>query len=215
MGFYQQLQSATLPSQQLIRSSAVVHACRQKTLTETVYIAFLTQAYYYASYTASLLMAAGSRLPAHQTWLRRAISDYIQMEYGHKAWIINDILACGGEAAFLHRHAPPRHTDLMAAYLYEQIQHNPMSIFGLVHVLETSDMHIAPQLAEQIETELGLPASAMSYLHSHRSSNDVHLTFFAALMDNIRDNADKQAIIHTAHVVYPLYSNMLHSLTEH
>ncbi|MGM3173823.1 iron-containing redox enzyme family protein [Dickeya lacustris] len=215
MGFYQQLQSATLPSQQLILTSPVVHACRQRTLTENVYIAFLTQAYYYASYTASLLMAAGSRLPPHQTWLRRAISDYIQVEYGHKAWIINDILACGGETAFLHRHAPPRHTDLMAAYLYEQIQHNPMSIFGLVHVLEGSDMHIAPELAEQVESELGLPASAMTYLRSHRASNDAHLSFFATLMDNIRDGGDKHAIIHTAHVVYPLYSNMLHSLTEH
>ena len=44
-----------------------------------------------------LLMACGARLPARLEWLRGAVAEYIEEEYGHEQWILNDIAACGGE----------------------------------------------------------------------------------------------------------------------
>ncbi|WP_042858076.1 iron-containing redox enzyme family protein [Dickeya sp. NCPPB 3274] len=191
MSFYQQLQSATSTSQQLMMSAPVIDACRQGTITGDMYIAFLTQAYHHVSYTVPLLMAASGRLPRHQAWVREAIDEYIDAEYDHKASIRHKIRACGGKTETLSQNTATQWIELMAAYLYDQIQRdNPMSIFGLIHVLE------------------GIQANI-------ESDDMVSQNVFAALMDNISDSADQTAIIHAAHVVYQLYGDMLHSLTEH
>ncbi|WKV49122.1 iron-containing redox enzyme family protein [Dickeya fangzhongdai] len=196
MSFYQQLQSATSTSQQLMMSAPVIDACRQGTITGDMYIAFLTQAYHHVSYTVPLLMAASGRLPRHQAWVREAIEEYIDAEYDHKASILHRIRACGGKTETLNQNAATQWIELMAAYLYDQIQRdNPMSIFGLIHVLEGIQANIAP---DNIEPD-----------------DMVSQNVFAALMDNISDSADQTAIIHAAHVVYQLYGDMLHSLTEH
>ncbi|MEI7189651.1 iron-containing redox enzyme family protein [Dickeya dianthicola] len=216
MSFYQQLQSATSTSQQLMMSAPVIDACRQGTISGDMYIAFLTQAYYHVSYTVPLLMAASGRLPRHQAWVREAIAEYIDAEYDHKASILHTLHACGGGAETLNQNVSAQWIELMAAYLYDQIQRdNPMSIFGLIHVLESIQTTIAPDMVRQIEAEQDLPVSAISGLQAQDSADKTDPNVFAALMDNIRDSADQTAIIHAAHVVYRLYGDMLHSLTEH
>ena len=40
-------------------------------------------------------MAAGSRIPENQEWLRTALAEYVEEELGHQEWILNDIEACG------------------------------------------------------------------------------------------------------------------------
>ncbi|ANE75382.1 iron-containing redox enzyme family protein [Dickeya solani] len=216
MSFYQQLQSATSTSQQLMMSAPVIDACRQGTITGDMYIAFLTQAYHHVSYTVPLLMAASGRLPRHQAWVREAIEEYINAEYDHKASILHTIRACGGETETLSQNASAQWIELMAAYLYDQIQRdNPMSIFGLIHVLEGIQANIASEMVRQIEAEQGLPVSAISGLQAQALADKTCPNVFAALMDNISDDADQTAIIHAAHVVYQLYGDMLRSLTEH
>lgn len=96
----------------------------------------------------------------------------------------------------------------MAAYLYDQIQRdNPMSIFGLIHVLEGIQANIASEMVRQIEAEQGLPVSAISGLQAQALADKTCPNVFAALMDNISDDADQTAIIHAAHVVYQLYGD--------
>ncbi|MGM3159505.1 iron-containing redox enzyme family protein [Dickeya undicola] len=212
MSFYQQLQSATSTSQQLMMSAPVIDACRQGTLTREMYIAFLTQIYHHVSYTVPLLMAASGRLPRHQAWVREAIEEYIDAEYDHKASIRHRIRACGGKTETLNQNTSTQWIELMAAYLYDQIQRdNPMSIFGLIHVLEGIQTHIAPDMVEQPEAQQRWSVSLQTQDPADKTDPNV----FAELMDNISDSADQTAIIHAAHVVYQLYGDMLHSLTEH
>ncbi|WP_192458535.1 TenA family transcriptional regulator [Musicola keenii] len=216
MGFYQQLQSDTASSQRHMMAAPVIAASLQGDITREIYLAFLTQAYHHVSHTVPLLMAAGSRLPMSHEWVREAIAEYIEEEYGHQEWILNDIQACGGDAEAVRHSKPHMSVELMLAFLYNCINRgNPMSLFGMVHVLEGTSVNIATRVAELLEKNLGLPASAMSYLHSHGSLDQEHLKFFASLMDKVEDRDDRSAIIHSAHVVYRLYGDMLRSLTEH
>jgi uncharacterized protein (DUF2384 family) len=103
----------------------------------------------------------------------------------------------------------------MIAFLYDQINRfNPMAIFGMVQVLEGTSVAIATTVAEQLQQGLQLPADALSYLTSHGSLDKEHLAFFATLMDKVDNSQDRQAIIHSAKVVYRLYGDMLRGLTE-
>jgi len=215
MAFYQQLQDQTEQARNAMLSSAVIEQSTSGKVTRDMYIAFLSQAYYHVSHTVPLLMSAGSRLPAEKEWLRAALAEYIEEEYGHHEWILNDIRACGGDAESVRSGIPGRAIELMLAWLYYRIERvNPLCVFGMVHVLEGTSVHIATPIAESLQHALNLPEEATTYLRSHGALDLEHLKFFASLMDKVTDERDQQDIIHTANVVYVLYGDMLRALGE-
>lgn len=215
MSFYAQLESATATERDRLMAAPVIAACRAGKIDRELYIAFLSQAYYHVRHTIPLLMATGARLPQDYEWVRGAIAEYIDEEYGHQEWILNDIAALGGDAEAVRHGEPGLPIELMVAFLYDQIARgNPMGFFGMVHVLEGTSVAIALTVAEQIKQGLGLPANAMSYLTSHGTLDQEHLKFFATLMDKVESPADQAAIIHASKVVYRLYGDMLYSLLD-
>src|SRR5690606_40607137 len=69
--------------------------------------------------------------------LFRSLVEYIEEEYGHHEWILNDIEACGGDRQQVKHGKPCLAIELMVAFLYDQIQRgNPVAFFGMVMVLE-------------------------------------------------------------------------------
>lgn len=215
MSFYAELQNHTVTERQYLLSAPVIEYCRSGNINTTLYISFLTQAFYHVSHTVPLLMAAGSRLDMDQEWVRGAIAEYISEEYGHQEWILDDIVACGGNANAVREGRAGLPIELMVAFLYDQINRaNPMAIFGMVQVLEGTSVAIATTVAGQLETGLGLPPQATRYLSSHGALDKEHLRFFEKLMDKVDKPNDCDAIIHTAKVVYQLYGDMLRSLTR-
>lgn len=213
MDFYSQLQEQTAAEREYLLAAPIFDQALQGRLGLTSYLAFLGQAYHHVKHTVPLLMACGAALPERLEWLREAIAEYIEEEYGHQEWILNDIRACGGDAEAVRRATPNLPTELMVSYVYDRIQrHNPVSFFGMVNVLEGTSVAVATQAAERIRESLGLPAQAFSYLTSHGSLDLEHIEFFKKLMNRL-DNADDQtAVVHTARVVYRLYGDMFRSL---
>jgi pyrroloquinoline quinone (PQQ) biosynthesis protein C len=160
-----------------------------------------------------LLMACGARLPARLEWLRGAIAEYIDEEYGHQEWILNDLAACGADPETVRRSQPALPTELMVAYVYDRIaRHNPVSFFGMVNVLEGTSITLATRAAGSIRSSLGLPPEAFSYLNSHGSLDLEHMDFFEKLMNRLDDEDDRAAVVHTARVVYRLYGDIFRSL---
>lgn len=216
MTFYQQLQDSTARERDYLLSAPIIEACRTGDINKEMYIAFLRQAYYHVRHTVPLLMATGGKLPQDYEWVRGAIAEYIDEEYGHQEWILNDIRACGGDAESVRTGQPGLSIELMVAFLYDQISRsNPMGFFGMVQVLEGTSVAIALNVAEQLKKGLSLPLNAMSYLSSHGALDQEHLRFFKSLMDKVEKPEDQQAIIHSAKVVYRLYGSMLREITGH
>lgn len=216
MTFYQQLQDSTARERDYLLSAPIIEACRTGEINKEMYIAFLRQAYYHVRHTVPLLMATGGKLPQDYEWVRGAIAEYIDEEYGHQEWILNDIRACGGDAEAVRTGQPGLSIELMVAFLYDQISRsNPMGFFGMVQVLEGTSVAIALNVAEQLKKGLSLPLNAMSYLSSHGALDQEHLRFFESLMDKVEKPEDQQAIIHSAKVVYRLYGSMLREITGH
>ena len=213
MQFFDQLQYQTSDAREYLLGAPVIHAALTGTASREQYLAFLAQAYHHVKHTTPLLMACGARLPERLEWLREATAEYIEEELGHQEWILNDIRACGGDAEAVRQAQPALPTELMVAYVYDRIaRHNPVSFFGMVNVLEGTSIALATQAAGVIQGKLGLPNKAFSYLTSHGSLDIEHIKFYENLMNKLESEEDKQAVIHTARVVYRLYGDMFRSL---
>ena len=213
MSFYKELEDATRTEREQLLSIPFLVAGAAGNISLDSYIAFLTQAYHHVKHTVPLLMACGSRLPEHKEWLREAIGEYIEEEMGHQEWILNDIKACGGDAEYVRCSKPAISTEMMVSYAYDTIaRNNPVSFFGMVMVLEGTSIELATRAAENLQQRFGLPSKAFTYLLSHGSLDIEHVDFFKSLMNKITDQADKQAIIHCAKVMYQLYGNIFENL---
>ena len=212
MSFYQSLLEQTQAERDYLLGAPIIQQAMSGQVALHSYTAFLTEAYHHVKHTVPLLMACGARLPERLEWLREAIAEYIEEEYGHQEWVLNDIAACGADKEAVRHGTPHMSTELMVAYVYDRIaRHNPVSFFGMVNVLEGTSIALATQAAGIIQDRLQLPSQAFSYLNSHGSLDLEHIEFFKKLMNRL-DNDDKAAVVHTAKVVYRLYGDMFRSL---
>jgi pyrroloquinoline quinone (PQQ) biosynthesis protein C len=213
MSFFEILKTnSDLERQQLFAIPIIQDALRGD-VTTSQYIAFLSQAYHHVKHTVPLLMACGSRLDSKHEWLRTAIAEYIAEEVGHQEWILSDIAACNGDADAVRQGQPHASTELMVAYAYHQIdRRNPVGFLGMVHVLEGTSTALATHAAETMRTALSLPPQAFSYLSSHGSLDLEHVAFFETLVNRLDDDDDKQAVLHTARMMYGLYGDVFRSL---
>ena len=109
MSFYQYLLDNTAAERDYLLAAPILHQVLAGGISLASYQAFLAQAYHHVKHTVPLLMACGARLPERLEWLREAIAEYIEEEYGHQEWILNDIRACGGDAEAVRRAALFQH----------------------------------------------------------------------------------------------------------
>ncbi|MEE4746195.1 iron-containing redox enzyme family protein [Pseudomonas alliivorans] len=213
MSFFQTLQDATQQERETLFNLPIIRQALQGQVSVESYRAFLSQAYYHVRHTVPLMMACGARLPSRLEWLRAAVCEYIEDEYGHERWILDDLRACGGNADAVRDGSPAMPIELMIAYLYDLIARgNPVGLFGMVNVLEGTSIALATHAADSIREHLELPAAAFSYLSSHGSLDIGHMETFRALMDRLDDPQDQAAVIHTSKIVYRLYTDMFREL---
>ncbi|TYC55412.1 AMP-binding protein [Marinobacter sp. BW6] len=213
MAFFDRLQSETAQARAHVTGAPVIEAIREGRFDLTGYTWFLTQAFHHVKHTVPLMMACGGRLPERLEFVRKALVEYIEEEYGHHEWILNDLEACGEDKEAIRHGDPDISIELMVAFLYDRINRgNPAAFFGMVQVLEGTSIELATPLGEAIQTRLGLPDEAFSYLYSHGALDQEHFEFFRNLMNEITDSDDQQAIIEAARMVYRLYGDMLHSI---
>jgi thiaminase len=209
MSFFDRLQEATHPQRTELFNLPIIRDALEGNVSLDSYQAFLTQAYYHVRHTVPLMMACGARLPSRLEWLREAVCEYIEDEYGHEKWVLDDIEACGGDKNAVRTGRPSLPIELMVSFLYDLIARgNPVGLFGMVNVLEGTSIALATQAADSIRQRLDLPQSAFSYLSSHGSLDIEHMQIYRRLMNRLEDPDDQAAVIHASTVVYRLYTDM-------
>ncbi len=215
MMFFNQLCEQTATEQAYLLSAPAIQQALQGEITLPRYQAFLTQAYHHVKHTIPLLMRCGSHLAFSDEWLRKAIVEYINEEYGHERWILNDIKASGGNAEMIAAGVPHSSTQAMVSLVYDAIEsEHPAAFFGMAHVLEGTSVQLATKAAGAIQSKLKLPKSAFSYLLSHGDLDQDHVQFFEKLMNQVTDVSAQRAIVQTARHVYRLYGDMFRALPE-
>jgi thiaminase len=209
MSFFDRLQEATHQQRTELFNVPIIRDALEGNVSLDSYQAFLAQAYYHVRHTVPLMMACGARLPSRLEWLREAVCEYIEDEYGHEKWVLDDIEACGGDRDAVRTGRPSMAIELMISFLYDLIARgNPVGLFGMVNVLEGTSIALATQAADSIRQRLDLPQSAFSYLSSHGSLDIEHMQVYRRLMNRLEDPDDQAAVIHASTVVYRLYTDM-------
>ena len=211
--FHDRLLAATEAERaELLAVPALARGARGDISRES-YLAFLGEAYHHVRHTVPLLMLCGARLPARLEWLREAMGHYVEEEMGHQAWILDDIRAAGGDAEAVRDGDPAPATELMIAYAYDGVQRgNPVSLLGMVLVLEGTSTRLATTAAEAIARALALPVTAFRYLRSHGALDVGHMDFYRGLVNRLDDDADRRAVIHAARMFYRLYADLFRAL---
>jgi pyrroloquinoline quinone (PQQ) biosynthesis protein C len=213
MSFYDSLQQQTEDQRQYLMAAPIFARLFNGDICREDYVAFLAQAYQHVKHTVPLLMAVGARLSADKSWLLKAVAEYIDEEFGHEQWILDDIAATGYDSEKARLNVPNLATELLVAYAYDTVQRiNPLGFFGMVQVLEGTSINMADAAASAIQTTLGLPDSAFHYLRSHGALDVEHVKLFQGLMDKVTDPEAQAQIVHSAQVFYQLYGNVFRSL---
>ena len=209
---YEKLLFETKNEKQYLMSSPIFTLVEKGKLTLEQYLAFLQEAYHHVKYTVPLLMLAGANMPFEKESFRKDIVEYIDEEYGHHEWILNDIENTGGDKQTVKSSRPNPATQAMISYVKDEIYANPMAFFGMVLVLEGTSVEVATQAAESLKESLNLTNKSFSYLLSHGSLDLEHIDFFESLINRIDNEDDLNSIIRTAKYVYIYYSNMFRSI---
>lgn len=213
MTFFETLTNVTTQDRNELLASPVITDCLAGRAGHATYSAFLTEAYHHVKHTVPLLMACGSRLSDSYAWLRDALVEYIQEEHGHEQWILDDLAASGEDPELAVECEPSLATELMVSFVYDRIQRvNPLSLFGMVFVLEGTSASIATHAADVIAEQLQLPTHALRYLRSHGSVDQKHICDFERIVNRIDAPEDQAAIVHTAKVVFRLYGDIFRGL---
>ncbi len=213
MRFFDQLQQATAEHQQSLYASPVFAAVEQGAISIDSYRHFLQQAFHHVKHTVPLLMLCGARLPMEYEWMRKAMVEYIEEEYGHEQWILNDIEALGGDRQAVIDSAPDRNIQLMVSYLYDAIDRvHPVALLGMVFMLEGTSTRVATTMAHKIADTLSLPKQAFSYLLSHGELDQGHISFYEKLVNKIEDPALQNIIIESARACFECYTAMLNNI---
>lgn len=213
MNFHDSLIERTATEREYLLSAPILADLAEGRVTRESYIAFLANAYHHVRQTVPLLMACGARLPDRLDWLSMAVVEYVEEEAGHEQWILEDLRVCGADVRKVREGLPSLPIELLVSYVHDRIARvNPVSVFGMVLVLEGTSVQLASRAADVVQQRLGLPDEAFSYLRSHGALDIGHLEVFRGLMDRLYHPEDREAVVHTARVVYRLYGDMLREL---
>jgi acyl-CoA synthetase (AMP-forming)/AMP-acid ligase II/pyrroloquinoline quinone (PQQ) biosynthesis protein C len=210
--FFDRLVADTASGQLHIASVPQLRAGLAGEINRETYIAYLSQAYHHVCHTVPLMQEARARL-AHKPELVAALEDYIEEETGHEHWILSDIDAAGGSGQTVANSAPNAATKAMVDHAYHVIRTgNPAAFFGMVYVLEGTSIALASSGADAVQSALGLPPEAFTYLTSHGALDQDHMKFFERLMNTIDDPEDQQAITAMAHDIFGLFAGVFASI---
>ncbi len=210
MDFHANLCATTACDRQQLLSRPILSRVVTGTISRGNYAAFLVNAWHHVRHTVPLMMAMGSRLSETTRWMLSGLTEYINEEIGHEAWIENDLRAFAPDADQLLSAPASFEVEVMVRYMYDYIaRENPVGFLGMVHVLEGTSTSLATQMAALVQQTLQLPDTAFSYLRSHGDLDQEHVVHFATLVNRIEHQADRDSIVHVTRTMYRLYGAVL------
>jgi pyrroloquinoline quinone (PQQ) biosynthesis protein C len=208
------LLAATHDERQTFLQIPLVRRALSEGASKQTYVAFLGQAFHHVKHTFPLLaLAASLTMDARY---RNALAEYMEEEFGHEEWILNDIRAMGGDAVTVRASKPRLPCRVLVGQAYYATQwESPYAMLGMVHVLEGLSVLLADKLATKLMCNFGASTEdGFSYLRSHGALDVEHTAMFAKLIDGFRDPKVVDLIIDHARIMYALYGAIFIDLDE-
>jgi hypothetical protein len=194
-----------------LTTNANIRALLDGTIKRPAYIeAILCQFYHYTRDTSTWLRRSGERLgeesrrPKHAAYLIRQSIE----EEGHDRWAQSDCMALGVGADIVHSVPPSSavraynvHNDAMSK------DGSPYAILGPKYVLEYLSVKSALKVSEGLRKRRLIPGieHATTFLDGHAGADISHLDEVRAILDEVTDPWDQEAIVTSARLTTSLY----------
>ncbi|MFE2294794.1 iron-containing redox enzyme family protein [Streptomyces sp. NPDC059452] len=122
------------------------------------------------------------------------LTEHIEEEAGHDAWLLEDLRAAGAVPEDALSTLPPPDVAALVGPQYYWIEHHhPVTLLGYIAVLE--GYAPAPGLTDRIAGLTGLPAAALRTVREHAALDTGHVDELYALLDRLPLTREQEAAV--------------------
>ena len=178
------------------------------TMSEPLYVAYLTQVVHQVRESAPILETASRQLERRgRTKLASLMGAKSGEETGHDRWALEDLVALGIDAAAVEASPPSRAVEAYVAWGRYCAEHAPLGVFGLAWVLEWFGYTRAGRAADRLVSNSGIRniGNAVRFLRGHGDADRGHVEVLAAALAEITDPAEAESVVLSARVTATLY----------
>ena len=188
-----------------------VHSMIHKGLTLAEYRAFLHDLYHIVWHFCPLMAAAAARCGDQHRDVRYELYERIQEEKGHETWVLDDIVAMGGDVASVRSGAPSAPVQAMIGFNYYACERShPCAVLGMLYVLEVIASVYGGKVADSIARAIGrgVHAGGFRFLSSHATMDTDHMAKLNVLLKTIESPAAQAAVINSTHVNFHQFGQL-------
>lgn len=177
-------------------------------LTRENYLSYLRDTYHFISHTSRALALAASR--AEDRALRRWLLEEADDEDGHDQFCLKDIRNLGFDPDRERRTPAGRGAWALISQFYYLAGHeNPIGILGVASATELMGATMAGDVAKLLVERFGIPDDAVSFLRSHHTFDQRHLTDVTHAINTMpRDEAELELILQARRMTFIHYGQL-------
>jgi len=210
MSFFITLLENSDSSRRAIETLPKVHSMMHKGLTLPEYRAFLHDLYHIVWHFCPIMATAAARCDDGLRNIRYELYERIEEEKGHEDWVLEDIVAVGGDAN-ARAAAPSAPVQAMIGFNYYAAERvHPCSVLGMLYVLEVVASVYGGKVADSIARAIGRDTGAggFRFLSSHATMDADHMAKLNVLLKTIDDPAAQAAIIDSTRVNFHQFGQL-------
>ena len=174
----------------------------------------LLELYHVVWHFNPICAAAASRICDRNKRIRYFLYEHMQEESGHEEWVLNDLDAMGVSREKSLAYIPTVHLLGLTGYNYWAAdRRHPCSTLGMIYALEViASVYGGPITAAIKESLLLEDDLGISFISSHATLDTEHMAELRVVMNDIDDDATKEAIVESAIFNFHQFTRMLESI---
>jgi len=211
MSFFITLVESSDAHRRAIERMPKVNSMIHKGLPLPEYRAFLHDLYHIVWHFCPVMKVAVERCGDAFARVRADLLERIEEETGHDAWVIEDIVAVGGDPGRARVDAPSVPVQAMIGFNYYAAERvHPCSVLGMLYVLEVIASVYGGKAADAIARANGRETSAggFRFLSSHATMDADHMAKLNVLLKTIEDPVAQTAVINSTRVNFHQFGQM-------
>ena len=211
MSFFITLLENSDASRRAIEMLPKVNSMMHKGLTLPEYRAFLHDLYHIVLNFCPIMAVAMARCGAPLDNIREELRERIAEETGHEQWVLEDIVAIGGDTKKVIGTPPSAPVQAMIGYNYYAAERvHPCCVLGMLYVLEVVASVYGGKAADSIARATGkdVKAGGFRFLSSHATMDAEHMAQLNVLLKTIADPAAQAAVIDSTRVNFHQFGQL-------
>lgn len=180
-------------------------------LTLAEYRAFLHDLYHIVWHFCPVMAAAAARCSDDFRDVRFELYQRIEEEKGHETWVLEDIVALGGDVSGVGHNPPSAPVQAMIAFNYYGAERvHPCSVLGMLYMLEVVSSVYGGRVSESIAHSIDrkVEHGGFKFLTSHAAMDLDHMAKLNRLVKTISDRAAQEAIVNSTRVNFYQFARM-------